>query len=187
MVGCSGSGSGAINDTSIQAFLNGIKIDGNYGLKDLPWYLTKNNFVEQLTLDVLEDPADGITDRILTEGNLIIPAEIEQIFIYSFQDDQLLSMSYWFITSDEHAYSEFATEVGKPLYDLFGEPRSTKASLDMFDQPLESADKQSKVFWIGEDNSYLEINLGRDENEDYVLIVAISSPRPSIQSLAPEL
>lgn len=162
-----------------------INLGGKYGFEDLPWLITKQDVMAKLTLEVVEDPAGQIVDRIVAVGNLDLPAVIEQRFIYGFQDNQFLYWSSWFYTSDEQAYVDMVEELGQPLYDLFGEPKQTKPSLEMFDQATESADRGSRIFWIGEDDSYLNIYLGRMGPDDhYLLTLSVSSPRP-FRSLAP--
>lgn len=181
-VGCDETKNSDMKSDHVQTLLNDINLEGKYGLIDYPWLISSQDVLEQLP----SEPVEMSADRIMIVGSLDLPAEIDQKVMYGFQDDQFVYISYLFVSSDEQAYMNLASTFQASLSDVMGEPITTEPNLQMFDRPIESANSGSKLTWIGEDNSYLEVLLTTTEQEDtYLLNMSVSSPRPQSPSFKP--
>lgn len=158
--------------------LGRLSKDGAFIFEGLPWLVAKQEIIGQLKEDAIQSEE---TDRILVEVGLSLDTKVKQTVIYNFQDDQLVSGEYLFITSDD----QYFAEMGKELKALFAEGFSGPLTMNLavLDQADASSRQEEHIIWEGSDRSSLRLNLLTTEQGDYLLQIHGTSPQPEREGL----
>lgn len=167
-----------VNDGSLSQLLEKTSKDGSFLFENLPWLISKQEVIDQQVQGAIQSEE---TNRIIVEGALDLDAEVEQTVIYNFQDDQLVSGEYWFVTSDEQYFVEMGKELKALLTNGLSEPRTN--NLAVLDQAARSSEQGEHMIWEGLDRSGLRINLLMTDQGDYLLQIHATSPQPEREGL----
>lgn len=167
-----------VSDGSLSQLLDKTSKDGSFLFENLPWLITKQEVIDQQVQGAIQSEE---TDRLVVEGDFDLDAKVKQTVIYNFQDDQLVSGEYWFVTSDEQYFVEMGKELKALLTNGLSEPRTN--NLAVLDQAARSSEQGEHMIWEGLDLSGLRINLLMTDQGDYLLQIHATSPQPEREGL----
>lgn len=180
--GCSSNKQPAQESSSFEGDLGQLlektSKDGAFIFEGLPWLVAKQEIIGQQKEDAIQSEE---TDRILVEGGLSLGTKVKQTVIYNFQDDQLVSGEYLFITSDDQYFAEMGKELKALFTEGFSEPLTM--NLAVLDQADASSRQEEHIIWEGSDRSRLRLNLLTTEQGDFLLQIHVTSPQPEREGL----
>ena len=175
--GCNGSGKESSKKASsslyevVRPLLETVHKDNTFVFEEIPWLISKEGVIQQKQLTGIQ--IDDI-DRLLVKGKLPLDDSIQQHIIYNFEENQLVSGAYLFITSEKELFDELGLAVKDVIQESFPEPRST--NFNTLDSAAASAEKNESIMWQGSDKSYMWVNMLTNESSELILQIQIASP-----------
>lgn len=162
----------------ISQLLESVLDSDTFVFEEMPWLMSKEEVIQQK--QVVDIQINEI-NRLVVGGKLPLEPAMKQHIIYNFENDQLVSGEYWFITTEQALFDELGLAVKGVVQESFPEPRST--NLDTLDTATASAEKHEMIMWQGTDRSYMRVSMLTNEASEFTLQIQVSSPLGERNSL----
>ncbi|MFD0959727.1 hypothetical protein [Paenibacillus chungangensis] len=184
IAGCASSNKPSKEQTSTnqldQVVVN-IHSDGNYVFEDQAWMTSKEDVMKAKGFNQAD--VNG-KDRLIAKGEFPLDESFNQLVIYNFEDDQLVSGEYLFSVADKERFTALSKELKILLSSSLEAPISNDLSL--LDEAASAAQEGKHVMWEGKDKSNLRLNVLTTTNVgkmEYLLQIQSNSPRPAKKTL----
>ncbi|MFD2117341.1 hypothetical protein ACFSTH_10215 [Paenibacillus yanchengensis] len=149
-----------------------------YSFENFPWSVNKQAVIDQLKNETIQS---NETNRIIVASDLLSNSNMQQQVIYNFEEEQLISGEYWFITTDDNQFNSLLETMNLLLSEHFPSPKSD--NLEKLEHAIRSGASDVNIMWQGSDNSYFYVKIGTTEQNKKVLQIHITSPRSEQNSL----